>query len=137
MQNDRYRATLRGVKAFPAPPDGALLSDLAERREYLANPAVAYRVPPEGIMMLGPGWSGAVDAEKLSVWADDEGRSVPLSPAAAQEISALWTQLWSAPWPQGTVSVLLHFKGALRTVGPPDDEELQAWLARAFKSDAR
>lgn len=128
---------MSGRAALLAPPDGARLAELAERREWLARLEVAQLLPREGLLWLEDAArpessaSVAVDAEQLvarSAPFDAAVRTVALRSEEVAVLSAIWVELWTEPEPGSDASVLLHYRGLFRRAGGPAAVRLGAWL---------
>jgi hypothetical protein len=119
------------VTSLPPPPDRSPLAGLEDRRRYLGDPEIAYRLPDEGLLILGAGWAAATDGATLSVITSDRAKEVALDAEAREALASIWSVLWQSPSPDGiSPTVLLRYRGAFRAVSPPHDVDLQRWLAR-------
>lgn len=118
------------MNTLPPPPDGSPLASLACRRGSLGDPTIAYRLPDEGLLVAGDGWSAAITAEHLVI-ATVEGAET-LAELRLEERASLepiWLRLWRSPLDEAAApSVLLRYRGAFRPVSPPHDEGVQQWL---------
>lgn len=112
---------------LPSPPDGAPIAGLDQRRHWLGLVEIAYRLPAEGLLFVGPEFTVSLDATSLTARAGDEERTRPLAADEHDQLVAIWTDLWSAG-PSDSPSVFLLYRGVFRTVGAPDDHELAAWI---------
>ncbi len=117
---------------LPAPPDGSPIADLSERQRWLSRIEIAYRLPAEGLLIVGDAFTVSINEDTLTARAGEEERERTLTATEELELASIWSALWFAP-PTKSPTVFLRYRGIFRTVGADDDAGLMAWLGPALK----
>lgn len=116
---------------FTPPPDGARLSPLSERQEWLGSLEISYALPQEGLLWIPGGRLEnriAFDGTSMTRFDADAQpyMSAQMSSRARADLIEAWSGFWLAEDADHWHVVLLHYRGLFRVlqIAPP----MNAWF---------